>query len=45
MPTTPLFPLPEGLEMTSISETAGELLVCDLTPNHVALSAVFDPFV
>jgi transposase len=27
MPTTPLFPLPEGLEMTSISETAEELLV------------------
>jgi len=28
MPTTPLFPLPEGLELTSISETAEELLVC-----------------
>jgi transposase len=27
MPTTPLFPLPEGLEMTSISETAEELLL------------------
>jgi len=27
MPTTPLFPLPEGLEMTSISDTAEELLV------------------
>jgi transposase len=27
MPTTPLFPLPEGLEMTSISETSQELLV------------------
>jgi zinc-finger of transposase IS204/IS1001/IS1096/IS1165/Transposase len=27
MPTTPLFPLPEGLEMTSISETSDELLV------------------
>jgi Transposase/zinc-finger of transposase IS204/IS1001/IS1096/IS1165 len=27
MPTTPLFPLPEGLEMTAISETAEELLV------------------
>jgi transposase len=27
MPTTPLFPLPEGLEMTSISETSEELLV------------------
>ena len=27
MPTTPLFPLPEGLELTSISETAEELLV------------------
>jgi transposase len=27
MPTTPLFPLPEGLEMTSISEKAEELLV------------------
>ncbi len=28
MPTTPLFPLPEGLEMTSISDTPEELLVC-----------------
>ncbi len=28
MSTTPLFPLPEGLEMTSMSETAKELLVC-----------------
>lgn len=27
MPTNPLFPLPEGLEMTSISETAEEVLV------------------
>ncbi len=27
MPTTPLFPLPEGLEMTAISETEEELLV------------------
>ena len=27
MPTTPLFPLPEGLEMTSISDTAEELLI------------------
>jgi len=27
MPTTPLFPLPEGLEMTSISETSVQLLV------------------
>ncbi len=27
MSTTPLFPLPEGLEMTSISQTAEELLV------------------
>jgi transposase len=27
MPTTPLFPLPEGLEMTAISDTAEELLV------------------
>jgi transposase len=27
MPTTPLFPLPEGLEMTSLSDTAEELLV------------------
>jgi transposase len=27
MPTTPLFPLPEGLELTSISETSEELLV------------------
>jgi len=27
MPTTPLFPLPEGLEFTSISETSEELLV------------------
>jgi transposase len=27
MPTTPLFPLPEGLEMTSIGETSEELLV------------------
>jgi len=27
MPTTPLFPLPEGLEMTSISDTPDELLV------------------
>jgi len=27
MSTTPLFPLPEGLEMTSISETSEELLV------------------
>ena len=27
MPTTPLFPLPEGLEMTSISDTSEELLV------------------
>lgn len=27
MPTTPLFPLPEGLEMTSISSTSEELLV------------------
>src|SRR5260370_40350435 len=27
MPTTPLFPLPEGLEMTSLSETPVELLV------------------
>src|SRR5260370_23366968 len=27
MPTTPLFPLPEGLEMTSLSETPDELLV------------------
>ena len=27
MPTTPLFPLPEGLEMTSISDTPEELLV------------------
>lgn len=27
MPTTPLFPLPEGLEMTSISETSEQLLV------------------
>src|SRR5258708_4370888 len=25
MPTTPLFPLPEGLEMTSISETYARL--------------------
>ena len=28
MPTTPLFPLPEGLELTSISDTPEELLVC-----------------
>ena len=28
MPTTPLFPLPEGLEMTSLSDTPEELLVC-----------------
>jgi transposase len=27
MPTTPLFPLPEGLELTSISQTSEELLV------------------
>ena len=27
MPTTPLFPVPEGLEMTSISDTPEELLV------------------
>jgi transposase len=27
MPTTPLFPLPEGLEMTAISESSEELLV------------------
>ncbi len=27
MPTTPLFPLPEGLELTSISQTAEELIV------------------
>ena len=27
MPTTPLFPLPEGLELTSVSETAEEVLV------------------
>jgi hypothetical protein len=27
MPTTALFPLPEELEMTSISDTAEELLV------------------
>jgi transposase len=27
MPTTPLFPLPEGLEITSISEAAEEVLV------------------
>jgi len=27
MPTTPLFPLPEGLELTSISQTTEELLV------------------
>jgi hypothetical protein len=27
MPTTPLFPLPEGLEITSLSETPEELLV------------------
>ncbi len=27
MPTTPLFPLPEDLELTSISETAQEVLV------------------
>jgi transposase len=27
MPNTPLFPLPEGLEMTSLSDTAEELLV------------------
>ena len=27
MPTTPLFPLPEGLELTSISNTPEELLV------------------
>jgi len=27
MPTTPLFPLPEGLEISSISETAEEVLV------------------
>ncbi len=27
MPTTPLFPLPEGLEITSMSETPEELLV------------------
>jgi transposase len=27
MPTTPLFPLPEGLEMTSLSDTPDELLI------------------
>ena len=27
MPTTPLFPLPEGLEMASINDTPKELLV------------------
>lgn len=27
MPTTPLFPLPEGLEMISISDTPEDLLV------------------
>jgi hypothetical protein len=27
MPTTPLFPLPEGLELTAISQTSEELLV------------------
>jgi len=27
MPTTPLFPLPEGLELTSISDTPEELLI------------------
>ena len=28
MPITPLFPLPEGLEITSISDTPEELLIC-----------------
>ena len=28
MPTTPLFPLPEGLEMTAINDTPEEVLVC-----------------
>ena len=28
MSSSPLFPLPEGLEMTSISETADEVVVC-----------------
>src|SRR6266704_2931780 len=28
MPSSPLFPLPDGLEMTSVSETPEEVLVC-----------------
>jgi transposase len=28
MPTSPLFPLPEGLEMTEVRETANEVVVC-----------------
>ncbi len=45
MPTTPLFPLPEGLEMTSISQTAEEVLrPCHLTPLEFALPAVCDAF-
>src|SRR5437660_5819770 len=28
MPSSPLFPLPDGLEMTAVSETAEEVLVC-----------------
>jgi hypothetical protein len=38
MPTTPLFSLPEGLEMTSLNETSEELLL------HVSLSCKLPSF-
>src|SRR6266566_2503929 len=38
MPTTPLLPLPDGLDITSISETPEELLV-RVTSNRLVLGA------
>jgi hypothetical protein len=38
MPTTPLFPLPEGLELTAISQTGEELLVHVILPRPLPLN-------
>ncbi len=37
MLTTPLFPLPEGLEITSISETPEEVLVRVISHRSISL--------
>ena len=46
MPTTPLFPLPEGLEMTDVQRDSRRSRgMCDLTALQFTLPTVFDVFI